>query len=48
MAIRYPDAIAAGLDEPLVCSLEKPEGEPDLTEPERAALAFADKFATDH
>lgn len=48
MAIRYPDAIEAGLNEQLVCSLERPEESPDLTASERAALAFADKFATDH
>ncbi|MET0179072.1 MAG: carboxymuconolactone decarboxylase family protein [Novosphingobium sp.] len=48
MAIRYPDAVAAGLDDHLVCSLERPEEAPDLTAEERAALAFADKFATDH
>ena len=48
MAIRYPDAIEAGLYETLVCSLERPQDAPDLTDAERAALAFADKFATDH
>jgi alkylhydroperoxidase family enzyme len=34
--------------EELVCSLEKPSEAPDLTAAERAALAFADKMATDH
>ena len=48
MAVRYSDAIEAGLDEGLVCSLERPEEAPDLTNAERAALAFADKFASDH
>jgi AhpD family alkylhydroperoxidase len=48
MAIRYPDAINAGLTEGLVCSLENPEQASDLTEAERAALVFADRFATDH
>ncbi len=45
MAVRYaPDEV----DEPAVCSLERPEDAPDLTEAERAALAFADLFATNH
>jgi alkylhydroperoxidase family enzyme len=51
MSARYSDpgsADAGGLDEDLVCSLEKPYEAPDLTEPEQAALAFADKMATDH
>ncbi|MFF2059930.1 carboxymuconolactone decarboxylase family protein [Rhodococcus qingshengii] len=37
-----------GVDEDLVCSLEKPEEAPNLTEAERAALNYADLFATDH
>ena len=32
MAIRYPDAVADGLTEGLVCSLERPYDAPDLTE----------------
>jgi alkylhydroperoxidase family enzyme len=45
MAVRYePDSVPEGL----VCSLEKPAEAPDLTEPERAALRFADLLATDH
>lgn len=48
MASRYHDAREAGVTEDLVCSLERPEEAPDLTEDERAALAFADRFATDH
>ena len=47
MAIRYSSA-AAEFDENLVCSLEKPQEADDLTEAERAALEFADLFATDH
>ena len=47
MAIRYSSA-ADAVDENLVCSLEKPQEAPDLTDAERAALAFADRFATDH
>ncbi|WP_101524641.1 carboxymuconolactone decarboxylase family protein [Nocardioides houyundeii] len=45
MAIRYS---TGDVSEELVCSLEKPEEAEDLTEPERAALAFADLMATDH
>lgn len=48
MAIRYRDAVADGVDEALVCSLERPAEAPDLTLAERAALDFADRFATDH
>jgi AhpD family alkylhydroperoxidase len=48
MAIRYEEATDDGLTEALVCSLERPEDAPDLTEAERAAIAYADLFATDH
>ena len=48
MAIRYRNAVDDGLDENLVCSLEKPSEAPDLTDAERATLAYADRFATDH
>jgi alkylhydroperoxidase family enzyme len=48
MAVRYGYGIADGLTEELVCSLEKPEEAPDLTDAERAAIAYADKLATDH
>src|ERR1700759_1011617 len=45
MALRYqPDLI----DEDLVCSLERPAEMPGLTDAERAALDFADRFATHH
>tara|TARA_R110002110_G_scaffold205066_1_gene416615 strand:+ start:2733 stop:3323 length:591 start_codon:yes stop_codon:yes gene_type:complete len=47
MAIRYSSA-ADSVDEALVCSLEKPQEAADLSDRERAALAFADRFATDH
>ena len=47
MAIRYSSA-AQEVDEGLVCSLEKPQEAADLTAAERAALEFADLFATDH
>jgi len=48
LAQRYTDSEGAALDEGLVCSLERPHEAPDLTEAERAALAFADRMATDH
>jgi AhpD family alkylhydroperoxidase len=48
MSIRYSDGLDDGLTEGLVCSLEKPQESDDLTEAEKAALAFADRFATDH
>ncbi|MBM3679069.1 MAG: carboxymuconolactone decarboxylase family protein [Actinobacteria bacterium] len=48
MAVRYEDGIAAGVTEDLVCSLEQPEEAPDLTAAEKAALRYADRFATDH
>jgi alkylhydroperoxidase family enzyme len=48
MAVRYPESIDEGLTEELVCSLEQPYESPDLTDGERAALRFADLFATDH
>jgi alkylhydroperoxidase family enzyme len=48
MAVRYPDAIADGLTEELVCSLERPYEAPDLTEAERAAIRYGEMLATDH
>ena len=45
MAFRYiPDEVG----EDLVCSLERPAEAEDLTDAERAALQFADLFATNH
>jgi AhpD family alkylhydroperoxidase len=48
MALRYEEAIADGVTEDLVCSLEKPQEADDLTDGERAALRFADLFANNH
>ena len=48
MAMRFEPALKDGLTEDLVCSLEKPYEAPDLTLAEKAALAFADRFATNH
>jgi AhpD family alkylhydroperoxidase len=48
MSVRYQSAIDDGLTEDAVCSLERPAEAPDLSDAERAALKFADLFATDH
>jgi AhpD family alkylhydroperoxidase len=48
MAIRYANAVEDGVDESLVCSLENPQDADDLSAAERAALRFADLFATNH
>ena len=48
MAIRYSTGLNDGLTEGLVCSLERPQEAEDLTDSERAALAYADLMATDH
>jgi alkylhydroperoxidase family enzyme len=48
MAMRYSSAVEDGVDEVLVCSLEKPQEADDLTDAEKAALSLADRFATDH
>ncbi len=48
MAVRYSNAIADGLTEDLVCSLEHPESSDDLSDAERAAVRYAGLFASDH
>ncbi|WP_150302643.1 carboxymuconolactone decarboxylase family protein [Pseudomonas saliphila] len=48
LAIRYSDAVDAGVDEDLVCSLENPPEAKDLSEAEKTALQYADLFATNH
>ncbi len=48
MAIRYPGAVADGLTEELVCSLERPYEAADLTAAERAAIRYGELLATDH
>ena len=48
MAIRYSEARGDGVDENLVCSLEKPQESTDLTPAERVAVRYADLLATDH
>jgi AhpD family alkylhydroperoxidase len=48
MAIRYESAMADGLDEGAVCSLEKPFEAEDLSAREKAAIAYADIASTNH
>jgi len=48
MAIRYSSGLEDGVTEGLVCSLERPQDAEDLTDAEKAALAYADRLATDH
>ena len=48
MAIRYQSAVDDGLTETMVCSLEKPEDAPDLTDAEKCAIHYADLSAADH
>ena len=48
MAMRYEGALEDGLTEDTVCSLEKPVDAPDMTDAEKAAVQFADYFATNH
>jgi len=46
--VRYQSAIDDGLDEDAVCSLERPADAVNLSAAERAALRFAELFATNH
>ena len=48
MSMRYGSAVDDGLTEDMVCELERPEEAPDLSPAERAAVAFGDKFASNH
>ena len=48
MAIRYADAVADGVTEDLVCSLERPYDAPGLTDAERVAVRYGELFATNH
>jgi alkylhydroperoxidase family enzyme len=48
MSLRYEDSQGSPVAEDLVCSLERPYDSQQLSEAERAAIAFADKMATDH
>jgi AhpD family alkylhydroperoxidase len=48
MSMRYAPGLEDGVNEELVCSLERPQEAEDLTDAERVALRFADLFATNH
>ncbi|WP_324072998.1 MAG: carboxymuconolactone decarboxylase family protein [Erythrobacter sp.] len=48
MAIRYTDAVADGVTEGLVCSLERPQEAADLSAAEKAAIRYGELMATDH
>ena len=48
MSIRYGEAVDDGLTEAMVCSLERPAEASDLTDAEQVAVAFADRFASNH
>lgn len=48
MAVRYQDGFDDGATDDLVCSLQKPAEAPYLTGAERAVLAYADGFMTNH
>lgn len=48
MAIRYSDAVADGVTEGLVCSLERPQEAENLSAAEKAAIRYGELIATDH
>ena len=48
MAIRYRDAVADGLSEEVVCSLENPGDAQELSASERAAVGYGELMATNH
>lgn len=48
MAIRYSDAVADGVDEALVCSLERPQEATNLSPAEKVAIRYGELMATDH
>ncbi|MCL9997786.1 MAG: carboxymuconolactone decarboxylase family protein [Erythrobacter sp.] len=48
MAIRYADAMADGVTEGLVCSLERPQEAENLSAAEKAAIRYGELMATDH
>ena len=48
MAVRSSAAIADGMTDGAVCSLERPDDAADLTDAEKAGFAYADLLATDH
>jgi AhpD family alkylhydroperoxidase len=48
MAIRYSDAVADGVTEGLVCSLERPQEAGNLSAAEKVAIRYGELMATDH
>ncbi|AOL93241.1 carboxymuconolactone decarboxylase family protein [Porphyrobacter sp. LM 6] len=48
MAIRYSDAVADGVTEGLVCSLERPQEAENLSAAEKVAIRYGELMATDH
>ena len=48
MAIRYSDAVADGVTEGLVCSLERPQEAANLSPAEKAAIRYGELMASDH
>lgn len=48
LAIRYREAVEEGVSEDLVCSLQAPPEVSDLTDAEKVAIEYADRFATNH
>lgn len=48
MSVRSAAAVADGLTDGAVCSLERPEEAADLTAAEKSALRYADLLANDH
>ncbi len=48
MAIRYSDAVADGVDEGAVCSLERPQEAENLSAAEKSAIRYGELMATDH
>lgn len=47
MTMRFKEGLEDGITQDVVCSLEKPETAENLTERERKALEYCDKFALD-
>jgi alkylhydroperoxidase family enzyme len=48
MTFRFQSAFNDGFTEDMVCSLEKPHEDPNLTAADKAALEYADLFANNH
>lgn len=48
MAMRYQSGLDDGMTEGDVCSLERPQDAPNLSEADKAAIAYADVSATNH